>query len=1044
SVNPTTFTWNALGASAFTLEVSKDQEFSSLVANITDLNVKSKQVFDLEYNTVYYWRVGLLHGAAPGLSEVRSFTTIVAAPAVPLLDFPANGETGVSTSLTLSWDSVSTAASYHVQISTDEEFSNLVVDEAGVTDTKLDVPGLENGTLYYWRVSATNVGGTSIFSTVQNFTTIITAPLAPLLALPLDGATDVPVAAELSWNASLTADSYRLQVATDSIFSSPIFDQSELTGTSQVVSELANNTKYFWRVSATNVGGTSLFSTVQNFTTVIAAPLAPLLALPLDGATDVPVAAELSWNASLTADSYRLQVSANSDLSSPVFDQSGLTDTSQVVPGLANNTKYFWLVSATNVGGTSVFSTVQSFTTIVAAPIAPLLASPADEATDISLTPTLSWSGVDGAESYRVQVSTDADFGVLVADLNNITTTETQVGGLINSTQYYWRVSAINVGGMSAFSEINSFTTIITAPLAPLLALPVDGATDVPVAAELSWNTSLTADSYRLQVATDLGFTSLVFDQSGLTDTLQIIPGLVNNTVYYWRVRATNVGGTSVFSTVQSFTTIIAPPLPPLLALPADGATDVLIDAALTWSTSLTVDSYRLQVSTDFDFTSTVFDKSGLTDTSHSVPGLTNNTQYYWRVSATNLGGTSLFSIARSFTTIIAAPLAPVLVTPVDGATDISTEVEFFWSPLSPSDSYRLQIATDSTFSSPVHDQEGLMDSVVVVDSLEHGTLYYWRVNATNFSGTSLFSTVHSFTTIIATPLAPLLTWPDDGAVDVPLATTLMWNGTNGAESYHVQLSTDSGFSNFVVDQGGITETTLAVSGLDIRTKYYWRVSATNAGGTSQYSNAQNFTTVFLVAGGWQLALPLAGAMDVSLTPTLSWDSLSYAEWYLVEVSTDSNFSELVINQPNITETEIQLDGLLNNTSYYWRVAAVFSYSMSEVVVYSEERSFTTIAAPTSVERLNNGIPETFALQQNFPNPFNPQTTIQFSVAKESRVTLAIFNMLGATVEVLADQTFAPGNYQVQWTPENLPSGVYFYRLRTADFTRTRKLLLLR
>ena len=72
----------------------------------------------------------------------------------------------------------------------------------------------------------------------------------------------------------------------------------------------------------------------------------------------------------------------------------------------------------------------------------------------------------------------------------------------------------------------------------------------------LSWNTSVTATSYQVQVSTVSNFASTVFDQSGITATsASVTPALLNNTQYYWRVNATNAGGTSAWSTVWSFTT---------------------------------------------------------------------------------------------------------------------------------------------------------------------------------------------------------------------------------------------------------------------------------------------------------------------------------------------------------------------------------------------------------------------------------------------------------------------------------------------------------
>ncbi|WP_434968559.1 T9SS type A sorting domain-containing protein [Rosettibacter firmus] len=477
------------------------------------------------------------------------------APATPTLISPADGAMGVSTSLSLVWNRSSGAMNYRVQLSTTPNFLS-IIDDSTLTDTFKQVGPLQNGTTYYWRVSATNTGGTSNWSSTWSFTTIVAAPMAPSLVSPLNGSTGVDTNPILTWNSSTGATSYRLQISTNSSFTSLVYDQSDITDTTHQVTGLANNTLYYWRVNATNAGGTSSYSAIWSFTTIVAAPMAPSLVSPLNGSTGVDINPTLTWNSSTGATSYRLQVSTNSSFTSLVYDQNGITDTTHQVTGLANNTLYYWRVNATNAGGTSSYSAIWSFTTIIAAPMAPSLVSPLNGSTGVDINPTLTWNSSTGATSYRLQVSTNSSFTSLVYDQNGITDTTHQVTGLANNTLYYWRVNATNAGGTSSYSAIWSFTTIIAAPMAPSLVSPLNGSTGVDINPTLTWNSSTGATSYRLQVSTNSSFTLLVYDQSGITDTTHQVTGLANNTLYYWRVNATNAGGTSSYSAIWSFTTI--------------------------------------------------------------------------------------------------------------------------------------------------------------------------------------------------------------------------------------------------------------------------------------------------------------------------------------------------------------------------------------------------------------------------------------------------------------------------------------------------------
>ncbi len=74
-----------------------------------------------------------------------------------------------------------------------------------------------------------------------------------------------------------------------------------------------------------------------------------------------------------------------------------------------------------------------------------------------------------------------------------------------------------------------------------------------------------------------------------------------------------------------------------------------------------------------------------------------------------------------------------------------------------------------------------------------------------------------------------------------------------------------------------------------------------------------------------------------------------------------------------------------------------------------------------------------FGLHQNFPNPFNPSTTIQFSVATSSSVHMKLFDVTGKEVVTLANETYAPGSHEITFSATGLPSGIYFYRLEARD-----------
>ena len=98
---------------------------------------------------------------------------------------------------------------------------------------------------------------------------------------------------------------------------------------------------------------------------------------------------------------------------------------------------------------------------------------------------------------------------------------------------------------------------------------------------------------------------------------------------------------------------------------------------------------------------------------------------------------------------------------------------------------------------------------------------------------------------------------------------------------------------------------------------------------------------------------------------------------------------------------------------------------------------------PVKVEVDVNG-PLTFDLAQNYPNPFNPSTSIKYSVPESGNIRLSVFNIVGEEVAVLVDGFSQAGFFEVTFDASNLPSGVYLYKLQSANSVQTKKMMLLK
>ncbi len=139
---------------------------------------------------------------------------------------------------------------------------------------------------------------------------------------------------------------------------------------------------------------------------------------------------------------------------------------------------------------------------------------------------------------------------------------------------------------------------------------------------------------------------------------------------------------------------------------------------------------------------------STLTDTTRALTGLTNNTNYWWRVKAKNNLGWGTFSAYFKFTTVVAIPAAPSNIYPANGSTGIIPSTLIDWSLVSGAATYKLQVSTDSTFATAQLDTTVSTDSVrIPVGRLLNNTRYYWHVRSQNAGGNSAYSPLWNFTT---------------------------------------------------------------------------------------------------------------------------------------------------------------------------------------------------------------------------------------------------------------------------------------------------------
>jgi hypothetical protein len=99
---------------------------------------------------------------------------------------------------------------------------------------------------------------------------------------------------------------------------------------------------------------------------------------------------------------------------------------------------------------------------------------------------------------------------------------------------------------------------------------------------------------------------------------------------------------------------------------------------------------------------------------------------------------------------------------------------------------------------------------------------------------------------------------------------------------------------------------------------------------------------------------------------------------------------------------------------------------------------------PIGIKKIGTEVPSVYKLYQNYPNPFNPSTTINFDIIKSGNVSITLYDILGKEITTLVNEKVEPGTFKVTFNADNFASGVYFYRIKTAEFTDVKKMLIIK
>ena len=574
-----------------------------------------------------------------------------------------------------------------------------------------------------------------------------------------------------------------------------------------------------------------------------------------------------------------------------------------------------------------------SFTTIPPASELFFKLGPVNTAVNVSLLPTLSWTTSSGAITYEFCYDTVNDSACAGSWVSTGATTSATISGLTTSTTYYWQARAVNPGG-TTYADSGlwwSFTTVPPAPGAFAKTSPVNAAVNVPLAPVLTWGSSAGAVSYQYCYDTiDNNACNATWISAGANTTVTL-SGLTTSTTYYWQVRAVNTGGTTYANVGAwwSFSTVPPPPAAFAKTSPANTAINISLSPTLSWGASSGAASYEYCYDTiDNNICNATWTSTG-TATTAGLSGLSTSTTYFWQVRATNPGGTTEANAASwwSFTTVPPAPGAFSKVEPANAAVNVALAPMLSWGSSSNAVSYEYCYDTSNDSACAGSWISAGSNTSVVLGSLATSATYYWQVRAVNPGGTTYAntSTWWSFSTVPPAPGVFAKSSPANGATNTSLAPTLSWGASSGAVSYEycIDTSIDSTCAGSWISTG--SNLSVVLDSLTTSTTYNWQVRAVNPGGTT-YANSGTwwtFTTVPPAPGAFTKLTPSNAAVNLGLTPTLTWSGSSGATTYeyCVDTSNDSTCAGSWISAGS--NLSVVLGSLTYSTTYYWQVRAV-------------------------------------------------------------------------------------------------------------------------
>ena len=595
------------------------------------------------------------------------------------------------------------------------------------------------------------------------------------------------------------------------------------------------------------------------------------------------------------------------------------------------------------------------------------------------LTSVLSWSSVNGATHYDVQVDDDGSFGSPEASLTTANTRYVPTVNLKAGTSF-WRVRARNSSESSFWSSSSLGSAAVSSPVP---TSPANGAqlaqpNNAPL---LSWSTVAGATSYTVEVDADDDFVGA--SSYSTKSTSLVVPDPLAGGDWFWRVTASRGNGLNSLPS-PSFSFDITSLNAPVRSYPPNDATFALQDVVLDWEPVPGAKSYDIQVSSSIDFTaggSLTETRNGIVGTRYSPLISYDNKQYYWRVRAVDQADqatpwSATFTFNRTY------PDVPTPVYPETSNDPVPAPLYFQWEPAKHASEYELQVGSDQFFSPGTYNScrtagTTYTPGLFAINNTGQGSTSrtnedctpstgenYWRVRPLDrpFAKAGELPGIQGqFTAAQRFDYQPetlVLSgfFPTGGAtVDIP---ALRWQPGIGAETYEVKVFKGNGSQIASATTSSPSYTLTGTTALvPADGPFSWSVQAISTKGERSliYGNSFNVSGTIPSDPAPELTplTPTSSTAGIQFAPAMTWSPMAGAHHYSVSVGTASDGTQTwfahgsndlfgqSVPYPSMTDTSKRL--LLPGT-YDWQVTA---YAANNTVMgVGAEGRFTVATIP--------------------------------------------------------------------------------------------------